>query len=342
MIESLDVSDFVELIGNLPVVDVRTESEYKKGHIPTALNLPLFSDEERSEIGLIYKQMGRPKATQVGLEMIGPRLTGLVDQFREHVESGRLLVHCWRGGMRSESVAWLIGLTGEFEPATLRGGYKAYRNYALREFAADRRLSIVGGMTGTAKTRILEFLRLRGMQSVDLEGLASHRGSAFGAIGQPGAPTQQQFENDLALELSRTDPNVPLWLEDESRHIGSRIIPNDLWLRMRSALVIVIERTREERVEHLVSEYGDAPRNKLVESILKIEKRLGSERTRKACSAVIQGDLETACHLLLDYYDRTYSHGLSSRDPTSIRRVDARGLTDNEVVDRMLEVASAR
>jgi tRNA 2-selenouridine synthase len=340
MIESLNVSDFVELIGDLPVVDVRTESEYQKGHIPTALSLPLFNDAERSEIGLVYKQMGRPKATKVGLEMVGPRLNALIDQFKDQVESGRVLLHCWRGGMRSESVAWLINLTGEFEPATLRGGYKAYRNFALREFAAERRLSIVGGMTGTAKTRLLERLGQRGMQSVDLEALASHRGSAFGSIGQPDAPTQQQFENELAFELSGTDPIRTLWLEDESRHIGRRIIPNELWIRMRSAPVIVIERSREERVEHLVSEYGDAEPEDLLESIQKIEKRLGGQRTQEACDAVRAGDLELACHVLLDYYDRGYRYGLSKRDPSSITRLDARGLTDDEIVDRMVDIAS--
>jgi len=333
----IDVNDFVEQMDDLPVVDVRTVTEYQKGHIPNAVHFPLFSDEERAEIGLIYKQMGRLRATQTGLEIVGPRLSEMVDRLRDKVPVGSVLVHCWRGGMRSESVAWLMDLSGQYDPSVLRGGYKAYRNFALAQFASERRLLILGGMTGSGKTRILNLLMTSGGQGLDLEARAAHKGSAFGALGQPEPPTQQQFENDLAFELFRTDPVRPLWLEDESRHIGRRTIPDEFWIRMRDAPVIVIEKSREERVQSLVDDYGSCNPDELCESIAKIERRLGGERARLASDAVTAGDLATACGHVLDYYDRTYNHGLSRRDPDKITRLDVTGMPDEKVAEILLE-----
>ena len=338
MVIQIDVREFVEQMSNLPVIDVRTVSEYDKGHIPGAVHFPLFSDQERAEIGLIYKEMGRLRATQAGLEMVGPRLSEMIDRLREVVPTGPTLVHCWRGGMRSESVAWLMGLSGEYEPSVLRGGYKAYRNFALQQFATKRRLLILGGMTGSAKTRILNLLMNSGVQGIDLEAAAAHKGSAFGAIGQPHPPTQQQFENQLALDLFKTDSAKPLWLEDESRHIGRRSIPETFWAQMRDAPVTVIERSREERVRFLVEDYGSSQPDDLLQSILKIERRLGGERTRRASQAVLSGDLETACDIVLDYYDQTYGHGLSRRKPASITRIDVTEMQDQQVVQMLLKI----
>ena len=338
MISDIDVFDFVSLMRNRPVIDVRTAAEYEKGHIPGARNLPLFSDEERARIGTIYKQVGRLPATQAGLDLVGPRLNQMVDRFRSEFGSGEVLVHCWRGGMRSQSVAWLMGLTGEFEPSTLRGGYKAYRTFALQQFARRRKLMILGGLTGSAKTEVLHQLLADGAQGIDLEGLAAHRGSAFGAIDQPAEPTQQQFENDLALGLYENDPALPLWLEDESRHIGRRTIPDKLWAGMRETRVVVIERSREERVRFLVEGYGRADPKKLIESIQKIERRLGGERAKRAVDAVRAGDVELACNLVLDYYDRTYTHGLSKRDPATVSRLDASGMTVREISRALREL----
>jgi len=333
----IDVYDFVKQMNVLPVVDVRTVTEYSKGHIPNATHFPLFSDEERAEIGLIYKRMGRLQATQTGLEMVGPRLSEMIDRLREKVPVGSALVHCWRGGMRSESVAWLMGLSGLYKPLVLQGGYKAYRNFALGQFASERRLLILGGMTGSGKTRVLNLLMDSGGQGLDLEARAAHKGSAFGALGQPDPPTQQQFENDLAFGLFSTDPVRPLWLEDESRHIGRRTIPEELWARMRDAPVTVIERSREERVQSLVDDYGSFDPDKLRESIWKIERRLGGERARMASDAVAAGDLAAACGYVLDYYDQTYSHGLSRRNPDKVRRLEVTGMPDEQVVEILLE-----
>jgi tRNA 2-selenouridine synthase len=337
LIQRVDVLDFVRQMQQSPVVDVRTSSEYRKGHIPGAISMPLFSDDERAEIGTVYKQVGRFRATQVGLEMVGPRLSAMVDNILEKVDPGPVLVHCWRGGMRSESIAWLMSVSDQFTPSVLRGGYKSYRRFALEQFATHRRIRILGGMTGTGKTRILNQLAESGAQVIDLEALASHRGSAFGAIGQPEPPTQQQFENELALALHRTDPDETLWLEDESRYIGRRIIPDALWIQMRGSPVKVVEKSREERVDHLVAEYGSFDRAQLARSIQKIERRLGGVRALEAREAIERGDLAEACNLVLDYYDRTYRHGLGKRDTSSISTVDVSGRDPQEVADWLIE-----
>jgi tRNA 2-selenouridine synthase len=323
-----------------PVVDVRTPAEFARGHIPDASNLPLFSNEERAEIGLIYKEMGKEPATRLGLDLVGPRLTEMIDRLREMVPMGPVLVHCWRGGMRSDSVAWLLNFTGEFQASVLQGGYKSYRRLALEQFGAERPLFVLGGMTGSGKTRVLRALPSCGGQCLDLEALACHKGSAFGALGQPEPPTQQQFENDIGLRLFRSDYSRPLWVEDESRHIGRRTIPEALWTRMRQAPVFVIERPRQERVRVLVEDYGSADPGELIRSIRKIERRLGGVRTREAVEAVEEGDLENVCHVVLDYYDKTYRHGLGKRDPAQITRIDSTGLTDAEIASSLFEMAA--
>ncbi|HUF10614.1 MAG TPA: tRNA 2-selenouridine(34) synthase MnmH [Rhodothermales bacterium] len=315
-----DADEFVKLSASHPVVDVRTPAEFRAGHIPGAVNMPLFSNDERELIGITYAEEGRLKATRIGLDLVGPRMNRMLDDLKGLVAGDSVLVHCWRGGMRSESVAWLLNFSGEYEAATLTGGYKAFRRFTLRQFAVPRDLVIMGGLTGSGKTEVLAGLRDLGEQVVDLEDLAKHKGSAFGAIGLPDQPTQQQFENDLAIALSRTDPTRRLWLEDESRRIGRCMLPGELWTAMRNAPCLVLEKPTEVRRAHLIADYGRADPNALIDAIWRIQRRLGSESARFAAESVGSGDLETACRVLLEYYDKTYAHGLSQRNPSTVHR----------------------
>ncbi|MCB0214369.1 MAG: tRNA 2-selenouridine(34) synthase MnmH, partial [Anaerolineae bacterium] len=220
----LGVEPFLELSRHYPVIDVRTSAEFAKGHIPGAMNIPLFSNEERAIIGTTYKQVGQREAMLLGLEIVGPKMRHLIEHIQTVATERTLLLHCWRGGMRSESVAWLAGLFG-YRCYTLRRGYKGFRNYVLQMLELPSRLLILGGKTGSGKTEILQVLKQQGEQVIDLEGLAHHKGSSFGALGEADQPSQQQFENELAMQWRQLNLQRPVWLEDESRHIGKLSIP---------------------------------------------------------------------------------------------------------------------
>jgi tRNA 2-selenouridine synthase len=312
---------FLQQAAQYPVFDVRCPSEYARGHIPGAHNLPFFSDEERHEIGILYKQQGRTCAFMRGLEIVGPRLAEYIVRVRSHTDSRHILIHCWRGGMRSESLSWLLDKAG-FRVGLLKGGYKAYRKYVMTGFETPLRLLVLGGMTGSGKTEILHNLQRRRQQILDLEGLAHHKGSAFGAVDNIAQPTTEQFENDLFDAMRVLDPGQTIWIEDESRKIGHVSVPEGLFRQMREALVMRIQVSRQARVTRLCSDYGAVSPEKLGNAVRAISKRLGGERTRIALEAIAAGDYATATHALLDYYDKTYQFGLSKRHPDSIIDLD--------------------
>src|ERR1017187_4996636 len=224
--KSLPITDFIAEMSQGTLIDVRTPSEFEKGHIPGAINLPMFTDEERIIIGTLYKQQGRDPSILKGLEIIGPRMKEIVKTAELLVgPSKKIYIYCWRGGMRSSSMAWLLGIYG-FEIFVLIKGYQAFRNYALECFKEPKHVIILGGKTGSGKTKILQELKKTGEQVIDLEDLAFHKGSAFGTIGIEGNCSQEHFENNLAMEWMNTDPAKRLWLEDESRSIGKKILPD--------------------------------------------------------------------------------------------------------------------
>ncbi len=313
MASSLPIRAFVDAAQSLPVIDVRSPSEFRRGHIPGAASLPLFDDEERTEIGTIYKQKGHNAAVKRGLDIIGPKMRWLVEQ-AEHIAPQRsVLLHCWRGGMRSGSLAWLLETTG-FEVQTLEKGYKAFRNFILDTFTEKRPVYILSGYTGSGKTEVLHELSELGEQIIDLEGLAHHKGSAFGHLGEKKQPAGEQFQNLLGMAWHQAEKERPVWLEDESRFVGRRCIPQPLFKQMRSAPVFKIEVSKEARIRRLAKDYGHYPDEKLKESILHIKKRLGGLRTEQAIEALEEDDLEKAAGLVLHYYDKAYNHQLQKRD----------------------------
>ena len=185
--------DFWALSREQVVLDVRSPSEFAQGHVPGAINLPLFDDAQRADIGTIYKNSGKDAAVLRGLRHAGLKMADLVVQAKAIAEGrNSVLVHCWRGGMRSQSVGWLLRTAG-MDPLVLDGGYKAFRQFARATFEVPWNLRVISGLTGAGKTRVLLLLKDVGEQVVDLEGLANHRGSAFGGIGQPNQPSTEQF-----------------------------------------------------------------------------------------------------------------------------------------------------
>lgn len=302
------------------VVDVRSPAEFARGHMPGAVNVPLFSDAERAEIGTSYVREGRQPAVLLGLARVGPRMAELGARLVELARAAdrELLVHCWRGGMRSASVAWLAETLG-CRVATLAGGYMSFRRWVIESTGHGRDLRVLAGLTGTGKTHVLHALAARGENVIDLEKLAHHKGSAFGDLGEEPQPTQEQFENDLAMALRDTRADAVVWVEDESRNIGRISLPQTFWLAKEAAPRCVIELPDKARLAHLCEVYCNHPAEVLAGRIESIRKRLGGERATAAARAVMAGDVLEACRIVLTYYDRTYFTSLQFRPPEMLR-----------------------
>lgn len=306
---------------SVPLADVRTPAEFEQGHIPGAFNLPLFSNEERVSVGTTYKQIGKEAAILLGFDLTGPKWSGFIRQALEMAPQKKIAVHCWRGGMRSGAMAWALNLYG-FEVYVVDGGYKRFRKWALDEFAATYTLSILGGMTGSGKTKILHELGTLGEQVIDLEWLAQHQGSAYGSLNKLVQPTQEQFENNLASELSRLDKQKKIWVEDESSSIGKRTIPRPFWDQMVSAFMIDIKVPAAQRIQNLVQEYGSLDRDFLIESTERIRKRLGLDQAKNAVTAIKENRMADFIQVVIKYYDKTYRTGLAHRDSSRILHID--------------------
>jgi tRNA 2-selenouridine synthase len=313
MLTLLEPDDFLEAAARFSVLDVRTPSEFAKGHIQGAFNLPLFSDEERAVVGTLYKKKGRSEAVLKGLELSGPKLASFVEQARELGGNKRVLVHCWRGGMRSSSMAWLLNTAG-IKASVLQGGYKAYRARFRNLLQTEPwQFFVVGGPTGSGKTDVLQALSGQGEQVLDLEGIAHHKGSAFGALGQEKQPTTEQFENDLHAVFNTFDPSRPVWVEGESINIGHVYVPEGLFALLQSAPLVMFELARELRIKRLVKEYGCFDNELLAASVLKIKKRMGGLQTQEALDALEHEDYERVADITLKYYDKGYAHSLGRR-----------------------------
>ena len=302
----LSLSDFLALPH--PILDVRAPVEYAQGHIPGALSLPLFSDEERARIGTAYKQVSQEKAIHLGLDFFGPRMSAMVKQARKLAPGREVRLHCWRGGMRSGAVRWLLELAG-FRVHLLEGGYKEYRRFGLADLAVPRPWRVLAGFTGSGKTEVLHALAGPPHQQpvLDLEGLAHHKGSSFGSIGQAPQPTQEQFENNLAAALAALPAGEPIWVEDESRRIGCVTLPAALYQQLLAAPRWVLEVPRAARVAKLAAEYGAENPTELIAAIERLRKRLGGLATQQAQAAVAEGNFARMVELVLDYYDKTYA-----------------------------------
>ncbi|WP_426058749.1 tRNA 2-selenouridine(34) synthase MnmH [Hymenobacter sp. B1770] len=305
-----------------PILDVRAPIEFAQGHIPGALNLPLFTDEERARIGTTYKQVSQERAVHLGLEFFGPKMSEMVKKAQKLAQGKEVRLHCWRGGMRSGAVLWLLELAG-FKVHLLDKGYKEYRHAVLASFETPCNWRVLGGLTGSGKTDVLHALVAapHNQPVLDLEGLAHHKGSAFGAIGQPAQPTQEQFENNLAAALMKLPTAAPVWVEDESRQIGRLTIPPALFGQLRTAPRWVLEVPRAARVAKLAAEYGAEDPTELAAAIERLHKRLGGLATQQALAAVEARDFSLMVELVLDYYDKTYTYGLAPRPGEPARTV---------------------
>ncbi len=382
-ITRIDIETFLSFDGKYPVIDVRSEGEYAHAHIPGAFSMPLFNNEERKIIGTEYKKESRQKAIKTGLALFGKKMVQMVETIEQLFENKTeetdkalpktVVVHCWRGGMRSGGVSWLLDLYG-FKVFTITGGYKAYRRWAIQQLEKDYQIKVIGGFTGSGKTGALHEMRKLNQVVIDLEDLAMHKGSAFGNIGMPPQPSQEMFENLLALELKKADDRCKMtddreeddrckmtddrclitdvgdealssvnyqlstapssvnghlssvnyhpstahpsfiWLEDESQRIGLVTIPATLFKKIRTKPVYFLAIPFEERLQHIVAEYGNSNREELVNAVTRIQKRLGGLETKTAVSYLMEGNITESFRILLKYYDKQYVKGLQSRE----------------------------
>ena len=328
-------------------MDVRSPAEYAQAHIPGAFSVPFFSDEERTKVGTAYKQKNRETAIKLGLDFFGPKMRTIVEAAEKitsepatpgfdklnltnpqpatrNPSPATVLVHCWRGGMRSAGIAWLLDLYG-FNVITLSGGYKSYRNWVLQQLAKDYPILIVGGYTGSGKTLLLYKLKENADKVIDLEALAKHKGSALGGIGQDAQPRQEMFENLLADALSGAATSPVIYTEDESQRIGNLQIPMSLWNTMRRSPVCFLDIPFEERLNYLTGEYSVHPKEKLVNAVIRIQKRLGGLETKNAIGYLLEDNHKECFRILLKYYDKYYLKGLYNREhaDTLIRKIEA-------------------
>lgn len=328
MPQKLVAKEFVEKAKFIPILDVRSPGEYKKGHIPGANSMCLFTDEERAKVGTCYKQIGKEKAVEMGLEFVGPKLHQFVKTAKKFAVDGEILVYCWRGGMRSGSMAWLLETAG-LKVCLLEGGYKAYRNYVLSQFAQDLKLCVLGGKTGSGKTELLHVIKSHGHQILDLEGIAKHRGSAFGHFGMEAQPSSEHFENLLAKEILALDVSKPIWVEDESRHIGKVFMDVVFYNKIRNAPIMFMDISVETRLPHLVKVYAGYPKEDIVMALGKIQRRLGGNWHQLALKALDVGDFAEVAKITLTYYDKAYMFGLHQRENPQIRPIEVNTIDPN-------------
>jgi len=338
MKQIITIEFYFQNFEHIPIIDVRSPDEFAKGHIPNAINIDLFSNEERAIVGTAYKKESKERAIELGYEFVNPKLVYFVTKSIEIAAQKEVVVHCWRGGMRSSAFADHLIENGFNKVYVIEKGYKAYRNYVLRFFEQPFNLKILGGYTGTGKTEILHFLEKKGQQVVDLEGLANHRGSAFGGIDLLPQPTTEQFENNLFLKLRSLNPNMPIWVEDESKVIGNVSIPNEVYLKMRYMPVFFLDVPLVQRIEHLVNTYAILSQDKLADAISRIGKRLGYDKAKLALDALENKNYYKVVEIILFYYDKYYLKGLQRRQESSIQELKITSANHEEIADILIRL----
>ncbi len=305
------------LAHDCPCFDVRSPKEYAHAHLPGAISLPLFSDEERAIVGTAYKKQGKEVAIRLGVKLVGPKLASMLDAVdKVLVTSKSARVYCWRGGMRSGFVRYFLETIG-IPTVQLKGGYKAYRRYCLNTLQKPYKLFVVGGFTGCGKTEVLKALSNKN-QVVDLEALASHRGSVYGDLVEP-LPSCEQFENELAYKLIGANGEAAIWVEDESRLIGRCQIPTPFYDAMLRAPLYIINCPLEARIERILALYSKFSKEQLIVATNKIARRLGGQHTKQVLGYIEQGMLADAVKLLLEYYDKAYEHAITKHKGPIIR-----------------------
>lgn len=339
MIEKIHINDLIQNIDKIPIIDVRSPIEFDKAHIPGAFNIPLFSDEERKRVGIRYKEAGKDSAVLLGLDFVGPKMKQFIKSALKIAPEKGIIIHCWRGGMRSKSMAWLFDFYG-FKVSVLVGGYKSFRNTVLKSFKNEANIVILGGKTGSGKTFILKEIAKLNEQVLDLEAIANHKGSAFGSIGEIEQVSNEHFENKLFIEWNKLDLNKRIWFEDESHNIGRNFIPIPLFNQMRKAKTIFIDVDKNARIDFLVDEYSKFGNELIEKSLQSIGKRIGNNNLKTALEALQINDYKTITYISLQYYDKAYMYGLSKRNQETILKIEIEKLDFEKIAKQIIQISS--
>lgn len=305
----LEVDDFINGVKKSKAIllDARSSGEYEKAHIPGAISLPLLDNDSRVIIGTTYKQQGREAAVLKGFELEGPRFHEKILCAMQLAPEKQVYLYCWRGGMRSNILAWLLQMAG-FRVTLLKGGYKTFRHWVINHYKTPRKYLVLAGKTGSGKTEMLYLLNHAGEQIVDLEGLANHKGSTYGALGQLPQFSQEHFENLLSWQLSELDVARRIWIENESRLIGRNCLPPEFYDLQISSPKISVDVDAEVRTQRILTEYACFPVDILIERTVSVKNRMGPQHSKMAIEYLQTGDFHSWVGKMLEYYDKTYSH----------------------------------
>ena len=317
MLKTITLSEWINMPNPMPLLDARSEGEYEQGHIKGAISFPVLNNEERKLVGTCYKQKGSDQAVLLGYKLVGPKFEAYLKEAFKRFPKGAIAVHCWRGGLRSRIMGNLLDSAG-YEVYQIKGGYKTYRELVLQYLERDFEFKVFTGYTGSGKTVLLEKMETEGFQVLNLERLANHRGSAFGNLGLPEQPTQEQFENSLYEVLWRFDPKRPIYTEDESRKIGRVVLPLKIYEAVRNAPLTFLDYAFENRLNHILETYGRFEPKELIPPTEKLKKRMGDKENRAALVSLEAGDIATWAAMVLKHYDKQYTYSMTLKDKSKI------------------------
>jgi len=313
VIRHLDRADKIALAVFPDIIDVRSPSEFAADHLPGAINLPVLDDVERAQVGTIYVQQSRLEARKLGAALVARNIAShLLGGLNSKTSAYEPLIYCWRGGQRSAAMATVLDQIG-WRPTLLSGGYRTYRRAvsgALKTIGDSIQIVLLGGHTGTAKTAMLAEVKALGIQTLDLEGLAGHRGSILGEFVGKVQPLQKMFESRLAHELGNLDLSRPVLVEAESSKIGQLNVPEPLWRAMCTAPMIEMYCSTAERAQYLVNTYRDLTDDpvRLMDVLGRIPERYGRKTLDLWLSLAESGDYQSlALQLMETHYDPAYN-----------------------------------
>ncbi|WP_339284789.1 tRNA 2-selenouridine(34) synthase MnmH [Oceanobacillus sp. FSL K6-3682] len=313
MFQDIELHDLLkrQKEGSIALVDVRSPQEFAEFHIPGSINIPVFNNEERAEVGTIYKQISPEAAKEKGLEIFSAKLPQFIAEFQSLGKEK--VVYCWRGGMRSKTAATVVDLMGQ-QISRLNGGIRSYRKWVVNKLEQKQfspKMYVLNGYTGSGKTILLHRLKQLGYPVLDLEGMAKHRGSIFGQIGL-NPNNQKTFESLLVQEMERYNQMPFILLEGESKRIGKATLPLFLHEEKEASMQLFIHLPLEKRIQNILREYNpEEHQAQVIEAFQRIQKHIHTPVAKQIADDIEQGNFSSAIALLLEYYyDPRYEHTL--------------------------------